>query len=385
MSEEAAAAAGAAVSAGLAARAMEGGGADQTVHGGACANCGASLSGRYCAACGQPAHLHRSLGHLVEETLHGVTHFDTKAWRTLPRLVLRPGHLTSDYIHGRRARYISPLALFLFVIFLMFFVFALAGGPRIGVGEAVEIGAPERLARAETRLAEARTALAEAEIAAEAMRAEGFPGAAAAAEGMLAGVRVATENAETEVARAKAARDGVLAPEPGAGTERRWQDEVRVRAERGDIQFNTGYKAVDERIKKKLLNPDLALYKIQQAAYKFSFLLVPLSLPFVALLFLWKRGFTLYDHGVFVLYSLSFMCLLFIVLALLSSWFGEAAETATGPLAVFGPTAHMFFHLKGTYGLGGFSALWRTVLLLFFALIVLSIFVGLIVILGLVG
>src|SRR6476620_2042298 len=88
---------------------------------GNCRNCGAALAGAYCHACGQSAHLHRSLLHLVEEVLHGVLHFDAKGWRTLPLLVARPGLLTRRYIDGQRMRYVSPLALFLFAVFLMFF------------------------------------------------------------------------------------------------------------------------------------------------------------------------------------------------------------------------------------------------------------------------
>ena len=59
-------------------------------------------------------------------------------------------------------------------------------------------------------------------------------------------------------------------------------------------------------------NPELAVYKIQNAAYKYAFLLVPISLPFVWLLFIWRRGTTLFDHAVYILYSLSFVSLLFI-------------------------------------------------------------------------
>ena len=36
--------------------------------------------------------------------------------------------------------------------------------------------------------------------------------------------------------------------------------------------------------------------------------------------------------------------------------------------------AHMFYQLKGAYGLSGFSALWRTTFLLIFCSIALSFF-----------
>ena len=113
-------AAGALATAGLAAGAIEGRGPHGGDHGGTCINCGAEITGPFCAQCGQASHPHRSLTHVVEEFLHGVLHFDTKAWRTLPMVIFRPGTLTRNYVYGKRARYISPLALFLFTIFFMF-------------------------------------------------------------------------------------------------------------------------------------------------------------------------------------------------------------------------------------------------------------------------
>ena len=48
-------------------------------------------------------------------------------------------------------------------------------------------------------------------------------------------------------------------------------------------------------------------------AYKFSWLLIPISVPFLWLLFPFSRRYHLYDHTVFVTYSLSFMMMLVIV------------------------------------------------------------------------
>ena len=89
------------------------------------------MEGHYCHACGQAGHVHRTVGHIFEEFLHGLYHFDNKAWRTLPLLVFHPGRLTRDYVYGKRARYIAPLALFLLTVFLMFFVYGFLGGPGI--------------------------------------------------------------------------------------------------------------------------------------------------------------------------------------------------------------------------------------------------------------
>ena len=72
---------GAAATAGLVAGAIEQGGAHKEGEG-VCINCGAALKGRYCSACGQATHVHRSLFHMAEELLHNFFHFDTKTWRT---------------------------------------------------------------------------------------------------------------------------------------------------------------------------------------------------------------------------------------------------------------------------------------------------------------
>src|SRR3569832_1054154 len=96
---------------------------------GNCLNCGAPLQGAYCHNCGQTAHVHRSLAAFWHDLAHGVLHFEGKIWRTLPMLAWRPGELTRRYIAGERARFVSPMALFLFSVFLMFAVFSLVGGP----------------------------------------------------------------------------------------------------------------------------------------------------------------------------------------------------------------------------------------------------------------
>ena len=87
-----------------------------------CLNCGAALVGDYCHACGQHGHVHRTLTAFFHDLLHGVLHFEGKTWRTLPLLAWRPGQLTRAYIDGKRASFVSPLALFLFSVFLMFAV-----------------------------------------------------------------------------------------------------------------------------------------------------------------------------------------------------------------------------------------------------------------------
>lgn len=131
---------GSAVEGGLLARAVEPdapGGAPAGAHG-ACLNCGAQLQGAFCHACGQKGHVHRTLSEVLHDLAHGVLHLDGKLWSTLPLLAFKPGKLTREYIDGRRARYVSPMAMFLFSVFLMFAVFQAVGvagaNPSLPVG-----------------------------------------------------------------------------------------------------------------------------------------------------------------------------------------------------------------------------------------------------------
>ena len=56
---------------------------------------------------------------IVEIFDEGFT-WDSRFWRTLSALILRPGLLTADFIAGRRARYVPPFRLYLIISFLTF-------------------------------------------------------------------------------------------------------------------------------------------------------------------------------------------------------------------------------------------------------------------------
>ncbi|MGD8733773.1 MAG: DUF4286 family protein [Gammaproteobacteria bacterium] len=94
--------------------------------GGRCANCESPLYGQYCASCGQRARNRMiSLWEMVREASEILTSLESRLWRTLGLLLVRPGRLTRDYLLGRRARYIPALRLFLGLSLLFFFLFSL--------------------------------------------------------------------------------------------------------------------------------------------------------------------------------------------------------------------------------------------------------------------
>lgn len=99
----------------------------------ACANCHyAFLPGEpdgYCPRCGQQNQdINLSFGHLLEEGLEGIFHFDSKVFRTLGLLLFRPGQLTRRFLGGQRVPYVPPVRLYVFISFMFFFVLSLQGG-----------------------------------------------------------------------------------------------------------------------------------------------------------------------------------------------------------------------------------------------------------------
>jgi hypothetical protein len=266
---------------------------------GLCGNCGADVAGAYCSACGQSGHLHRSLWHLSVEFLHGVLHFDAKGYRTLPLLVGRPGVLTRRYIDGQRTRYVSPLALFLFCMFLVYFVFSLATEHGLDHSRIAE----QDLGAAKADVARARqeidASVAQAEAALEAARKSGSGVKEAEAELSEAKLGRSISSLSLGVANAAIARSDqadrtALAAADAGSPVPTWQEQLSSYAkEHGDA---SGLKG---KWMRALSNPDLTLYKLKNTSYKFSFMLIPISLPFLWLLFAWRRGVAMYDHAVF--------------------------------------------------------------------------------------
>ncbi|MEQ1688274.1 MAG: DUF3667 domain-containing protein, partial [Sphingopyxis sp.] len=254
-----------------------------------------ALIGAYCHGCGQKALVHRSITAFGHDLLHGIWHFDGKLWRTLPMLLWRPGELTRAYIDGQRARYMSPLSMFLLAVFLTFAVFNTLGSGAESTG---------------TSDHSVQTSVG---------------------DNPLARVNIDLSNATS------------------------------------DIPF------INTALAKARENPSLMLYKLQNAAYKYAWGLIPLSALFLWLLYPFSRRFGLYDHLVFVTYSLCFMLLLLVVVRIAGA-IGISA-ILTEPVLVFAPVIHIYRQLRGAYGGTRLGAAWRTVAVLLGALLILIAFV----------
>jgi len=75
-----------------------------------CRNCGAELGGMFCSHCGQE-HRHDRLRFRdwLQDAIDSAASLDSRVWRTIAALTVRPGHMARDYVAGQRAPFVSPL------------------------------------------------------------------------------------------------------------------------------------------------------------------------------------------------------------------------------------------------------------------------------------
>jgi len=375
------------VTAGVVARGVEphaGEGRHGGAHGGTCLNCGTPLIGEHCHACGQAAHVHRTMGAIGHDLLHGVFHFEGKIWHTLPMLALKPGELTRRYVAGERAKFVSPIALFLFSVFLMFAIVANLPGWHFGGDEWLKPGLNGGVTEARVKIAEERAQAdgiigdARASIAKE--RAKAAPDAR-----RIARFEERLANAVTLRGNLVRAEQVLPLPAKSADGQARSGDDFLSGVQDG---FNDGRPAsatagnswLERKWEAVKANPKLTLYKIKTSGYKYSWALIPISLPFLWLLFPLRRSVGMYDHAIFATYSLTFMSLLVILLAVLGA-IGVPAGIIV-PAALLIPPFHMYRQLKGAYCLSRAGALWRLFWLLNFTILTTTIFTLLLLYLG---
>lgn len=366
---------GAAVTAGLAGHAVEPrhGGTGAARGGTRCLNCGAGLAGSHCHRCGQRVDVHRSFGAIGHDLVHAIFHFEGKIWNTLPLLAWRPGDLTRRYIHGERARFVSPLALFLFAVFLTYAVLAVVGsGGSVGDGIA-------RAAAEQTRSNALKESFAQEVNRVDARLAS--PKLPAAERAQLLDERATLQKSAAYLGVARRLSRAEMEKGPPVLDDPAEQMMTSVDF-LSRTNIDTGVAFIDHGLEKALANPALIFYKLQANAYKFAWALIPLSLPFMWLLFPFSRRFHTYDHFVFVTYSISFMLLLFVVVRLLNlTIFGDVATVAAMLYVPF----HMYRQLRGAYRSSRFGALVRAALLLLFSMYAVIAFMLLLLALGVMG
>lgn len=406
------------------ARAVEPDAGEGCVDNGDCLNCGTTLNGAHCHACGQKGHVHRTLHAFGHDFLHSVLHFEGKIWRTLPMLFWRPGDLTRRYVHGERAKFVSPLALFLFTVFLTFATFNWLVPKDMNANTVVTANTAERAYLADRKAILADIAKLETDkkvaiassrqgyqwmdseiaryrnnlTALERTRGKEIRSTGIAARKFDIGKsKIDTEIArlESELAVAKKAgrptdkiNEEIESAKLGANLAGGAADVLAENDTGGggwrftDLEF-PGSTQLNDAAKHAIENPQLLFYKIQSNTYKYSWALIPISVPFVWLLFFWRRQFKMFDHAVFVTYSLTFMMTLGALCAVLLQF--PLTEVIGGLALLFAPPIHMYRQLRHAYQTSRVGAVLRTLALSVFAMLALTLYAVLVLTLGITG
>jgi hypothetical protein len=226
-----------------------------------CPNCHTALAGPWCYACGQRGEkYHRSIWRLTWEAAEGLTDFDGRIWQTFPRLVLRPGRLTRDYLDGHRAAQVPPFRIFLIVVLLVFFTGGLdlhANSTNLKLITLDSAEAPKGMSAADR-----------------------------------ADFQKVMQTLRTEFAK----------PAPNKTPTERW---------------------LRTQVVKALGNPDAFKAALAEWAERLAIVMLPIAALLLTVLFVFKKGVYVFDHLIFSMHSLSFQgILLSVVFALgtVASW-----------------------------------------------------------------
>jgi hypothetical protein len=372
-----------------------------------CANCGAPLEGWYCHSCGQNADTHhRTILHLIWEAIEGMFHLDGRLAKTLPLLLFKPGVLAKDYMEGRIARHVPPFRTFL--VALLLFIFAAehaihqikhhqeveaehrAAELATPQGRAKEAG-KRRAEAVETRDESLKEAASErdealkdpdqdkakvaAEYADDVQKAHArYAERIARADAIEKDPKVAQELARKLTGRAAADQIRSMSFEEGPdaietqaralaedqhGVTAPPQAAAHADAAKTKVQFESPVVSggwFKERLAKAIENPDYYLLVMFGWAHRLAVLLLPIVGLSLALVYLNKRQYFIYDHLLVATNLLSFSFLanaLGLVLphAVQASYFGI--------LSIWVPI-NLFQTLRGGYGSSIVGALLKT-------------------------
>lgn len=310
-----------------------------------CQNCGAELLGPHCHACGQPIKgTVRHFGSLIGDFLDTVFEYDNRLWRTLVPLLLKPGHISNDYLAGRRVRYVSPFRLFFFITVVAFFVAQFTfdmsdgnGGVQVGTGngvqvddrtqsinEAMTVADVER--RRDALLAKLEQSLAEIPDESAAIGAR---------IGIEAGKNAIQEQAKERIAELQAAETaGLPPPKPGApqirfSGDKPWNAETNPLVvgwlpDAGNAWVNRQIGRAEKNIARIQEDPDLLKEGVLGSLPVTFFVLLPIFALLLKLAYLFKQRLYM-EHLIVALHShafLSLALLLVSVLSLLGDWSG---------------------------------------------------------------
>ena len=349
-----------------------------------CRNCGSTLHGPHCYACGPPVKgLVRPLGNLFGDLLDSVFNIDTRVLRTIPPLFAKPGFLTTEYFAGRQVRYVTPVRLFFFLAIITFFFAQVTtdiGSDMVQVNTEDsndDIGNANTVAEVE-KARDARLA----NLAAAKKRMEGTP-----AKTGIPGIEAGEEQVrDTAAERIRQLQEAQAKGEPPPPPMQDGFNNIRFNGERWDREKNPvdtwGPGFVDRWLNNQVAraNANIQRLKKDRTAFKDAvlsavpttlFVLVPVFALMLKLAYVFKRRLYM-EHLVVALHSHAFLCLdllLVLLVRALAQWLapGEGALAtlfawAEGLLLAWMP-AYLLLMQKRVYAQG-----WPMTVLKYFVL-----------------
>ena len=323
-----------------------------------CQNCGETLLGEHCYACGQPTKgLVRHFSSIIGDFMDSVFELDSRILRTLGPLLFRPGYLSEEYFAGRRVRYVSPVRLFVFLSLFAFFAAQLSfniDNNRSDVIK-VEMADDEDAAGVDAdsgggRLREATT-IAEVERIRDAALAD-LTAARAEAPGVPGvgiGLDVAEKAIEGEARRRIAEieesertgeplpvardRDGTMSfnGDPWHPTDNPL--EFAWLGEGGNARLNAYIGRAQDNIKRIQDDPNLLKDAFLRTVPTTLFVLLPLFAVLLKLVYLFKRRLYM-EHLIVALHSHSFLCAGLLLVLLLDAMAGWASGLGWLPASI---------------------------------------------------
>lgn len=375
-----------------------------------CSNCETPLQGRFCHRCGQVADTwHRPIWSLFSEVLEGVFGMDGRLWRTIPALLFRPGHVTRNYLSGKRQRYIPPFRMFLFASLIFFLAFELTANHNAPALKVNDTGG----AVSEAKNAEAARKLQDSADELDKTISEppaGTPEAVKSATSQLSrklrdaaaqesGTAAAATNSDTQQkAIAEIGQDGgrermicgvrkVLVPEKLSDRCREkfndtYEESTDNDAKQGNIQGkasnmdltreaesgNNVFMKLNLQTREHLAgnfadalrDPDRYFRTLTRWAPRVGFVLAPVFALLLAMTFFWRKGVYLYDHLVVSLHYHAFLYLFLTLLIPFGMFNGPG-----WPIAVFllWSNFYLYWIQRRVYDCGRFTSVLRVLFL----------------------
>lgn len=376
-----------------------------------CQNCGAPLAGEYCAQCGQHAiDYKRSLFQLVIDAADSFFNWDTKFFRTIGTLLLKPWRLTNDFNVGRRVRHVHPLRLYLLAsiaFFLMLRMLNLSTGPiQLSAADRAEI--VRNLAkmtatdsplppdvREKVEAARAKIAQTEGALSVEERKAvkEAFRAYLASSVREKLAVEERERLRET-IARLPVARRPAGSPSPAPevepGTHPPIPEPPPVPSTGPKIHFGPDEnrektpfeKWLEGRIREKIgedgTKGELFLETLRENIPVMMLCCIPLFAFVLKVLYFWQRRFYI-EHLVYALHIHSFAYIGVVVITLIGMALGRWSETAQALISIalsFALFVQVLLSIRHVYGQGWFFTFFKFILGSIVYAVILSIGIG---------